>query len=675
LAAFLQLPKGRASLDVLKMAREELMLPLRAAINKAKKENASVRRENIRVTQNGQARNVHVEVIPLKNLKGRCFLILFECGEGREAGRAVAQPPALKPLPKREEARRTSALERELAETRDYLQTLQEQYEAANEELQASSEETQSTNEELQSVNEELETSKEELESSNEELITVNEEMGTRNTELSRVNADLRNLHVSINTAILLLGRDLTIRHFTPMAQKQFNLLATDVGRPLSGVRHRLAFPGLESFIAESISTVSPREQEVQDEAGNWYSLRVRPYLTVDNKIDGAVLVLVDISELKQKERKIQEARQFAQAIINEVPPLLILNSDLRVQSANKAFYRTFHVIAGETENCLLYDLGNGQWNIPALRMLLEEILPRQGLVENYEVAHEFERIGPRTMLLNARQIEAMQMILLSIVDITERKKTELALQQVRAELENTVKERTVSLRETVQELEAFSYSMVHDMRAPLRAMNTFAHLVHENYSRQLDEQGREYLARIFSSAERLDQLIRDVLNYSRTLRDQAPLSPVNLDELMPELLATYPDWRAGQSELNIEGPLGVVLGHKALLAQCFSNLIGNALKFVAPEVRPRVRIWAESRDHRVRINIQDNGIGIAAEHRQRVFGMFQRINPASEYVGTGIGLAIVRRAVERMHGQVGFQSEVRTGSTFWFELPKGDDQ
>ena len=205
-------------------------------------------------------------------------------------------------------------VERELTETREYLQSVQEQYEAANEELQASNEEVTSANEELQSMNEELETSKEELESSNEELTTVNEEMVNRNRELSQLNSDLNNLQVSINTPILVLGRDLKIRRFTPLAEKVFNLLAGDVGRPLSSIRHNLAFPGLEEFITATIRTLSPQEREVQDNAGNWYVLRVRPYLTVDSKIDGAVVVLVDVNVLKETERKIRQALDFARS-------------------------------------------------------------------------------------------------------------------------------------------------------------------------------------------------------------------------------------------------------------------------------------------------------------------------------------------------------------------------
>ena len=216
----------------------------------------------------------------------------------------------------RADVRRIAELERELAETRDYLQSVQEQQDASNEELQTSSEEMQSTNEELQSINEELETSKEELESTNEELVTLNDETGQRNAELHRLNGDLNNLHLSVNMAIVSLGRDLAIRNFTSLANKIFNLLPTDMGRPLRGVKHNLDFADLERWLAEVIESGSVREQEVQDNDGYWYCLRARPYVTLENKIDGAVLVVVDIDLLKRTEQEMMEARNFAQSVV-----------------------------------------------------------------------------------------------------------------------------------------------------------------------------------------------------------------------------------------------------------------------------------------------------------------------------------------------------------------------
>ncbi|MGH8759619.1 MAG: PAS domain S-box protein, partial [Burkholderiales bacterium] len=359
-------------------------------------------------------------------------MIVFEAAErlpldklpkpGSRAGTAVdahgqaARDPA---------AHRIAELEAELGETRDYFQALQEQHDAANEELQASSEEVQSANEELQSINEELETSKEELESTNEELNTVNEEVARHNVELNRLNSDLKNFYLSLNQAIVLLGRDLTIRRFTPPAERVFNLLATDVGRPLSATKHNLNYPDLEQLITEVIHTVSAREREVRDKAARWYSLRVRPYLTLDNKIDGAVLMLVDIDALKRSEQDTKTARDHAEAILRTAPdPLLVLHADLKVNTANEAFYKTFKVIPVATEGRLIYELGDGQWNIPKLRELLEDVLPRKRSFDNFEVTHDFATIGRRTMLLDARKLSDAEdrpaRILLGIQDITE---------------------------------------------------------------------------------------------------------------------------------------------------------------------------------------------------------------------------------------------------------------
>ena len=434
--AYLEPPLGKASFDILKMAREGLILPLRAAITKAKREHKPVRRDDVRVRHDGGTRAIALQVIPLRNVKEPCFLILFE--EAGTSPTGVAQvPTARAPANKREVATRVAELERELAETRDYLQSMQEQNEAATEELQASSEELQSANEELQSINEEMETSKEELESTNEELTTINDEMVSRNGELNRLNADLNNVQVNIHTAILLLSRDLTIRRFTPAAIKLFNLTASDIGRTIGSIRHNLDLPTLETLLADVVDTVSLHEADVQDKHGCWYSLRARPYLTLDNKIDGVVLVLSDIDSVKSSERAVAGERDYAEAILRTAPvPLLVLCDDLRVNTANEAFYDTFRVEPAATEERLIYEIGGGQWNIPELRALLEDIIPRNKVFNGFEVTHDFVGIGPRTMLLNARRLDsedrAPERILLSIEDISARKAAEEVLRQNR---------------------------------------------------------------------------------------------------------------------------------------------------------------------------------------------------------------------------------------------------
>lgn len=264
--------------------------------------------------------------------------------------------------------------------------------------------------------------------------------------------------------------------------------------------------------------------------------------------------------------------------------------------------------------------------------------------------------------------------------DVDEQRRTE-------ERLERMVEERTAKLREMVAELEAFSYSIAHDMRAPLRAMQGFSDILLTDYASQLDPAGQNFLQRIASSAGRMDNLIQDTLNYSRVLRAELPMEPVNLRTLVRGIIDTYPTLMPDKADITLEGELPVVLGNEAMLTQVFSNLLGNAVKFVAQGIKPKIRVWAEdvnlprrspaspmlkelSQSHKtVRIFVQDNGIGIEPAQHERIFAIFQRASRG--YEGTGIGLAIVKKAVERMGGEVSLQSEPGRGSTFWIELKK----
>jgi PAS domain S-box-containing protein len=246
--------------------------------------------------------------------------------------------------------------------------------------------------------------------------------------------------------------------------------------------------------------------------------------------------------------------------------------------------------------------------------------------------------------------------------DITEKVRA-------RETLERIVAERTAQLRDTVAELEAFSYSIAHDMRAPLRAMNGYARFLEQDFAGLLPDQGKEFLRRIWSGANRLDRLITDVLNYSKISRGELSVETVELDKLTREIIDSYPNLSQPGGTILIEGVLPPVIGNAAALTQCLSNLISNAIKFVPDGKKPQVRIGAETERDIVRICVQDNGIGISEEGQKRIFRMFQRLNPAAEFEGTGIGLTIVRKAVERMGGRIGVRSEPGAGSVFWIEL------
>src|SRR6266545_1513448 len=435
-APYLEQSPDRATRNLLKLAREGLLVALREAVDKARRDESPVRKENLRVKYDGATGDVNLEVIPLKHSPSqeRYFLILFETAEAADQGGGRRAGDRRR----KSEERQIKQLSQELAAARDYLQSVIEEYEATNEELQSASEEAQSSNEELQSINEELETSKEELESANEELITLNEELNNRNAELGRLNSDLVNLLGSVQMPILMLDGQLRIRRFTPAAEKLLNLIPTDVGRPIGDLKLNLDCPDLEHLITEVIDTVSVREVETRDGAGRWHWLRVHPYKTLEKKIDGAVVALVDIDALKKIEREIEAARDYAEAIIGATrDPLLVLRADLKVESANDAFYKTFKVKPAETEGRLIYELGRRQWDIPQLRLLLEDIIQRNSSFNDFEVAQKFPGIGKRSMLLNARRLDSREggpmRVLLGVEDVTERREAELALAQLAA--------------------------------------------------------------------------------------------------------------------------------------------------------------------------------------------------------------------------------------------------
>jgi two-component system CheB/CheR fusion protein len=279
------------------MLREGMMAEVRAAITGAKSDNNVRVSDEIHVVEGDTLRSVRAEVIPFKVPPSgvRFFLVLFQ-----ESTQAVG-PPALPPAARPTDEDQVARLQHELGAIREYLQSVIEEQESTNEELKSANEEILSANEELQSTNEELQTAKEEAQSANEELATVNEELRSRNAELARVNGDLLNLIGGVNIPIVMVGRDLRVRRITPQAEKLFNLIPSDIGRPIGDFRTNLELGDLPALIAGVIDSLTPYEGALQDNAKRWYSLRIRPYVTVDNKIDGASIVLVDIDAVLQQ--------------------------------------------------------------------------------------------------------------------------------------------------------------------------------------------------------------------------------------------------------------------------------------------------------------------------------------------------------------------------------------
>ncbi|MEO3432790.1 chemotaxis protein CheB [Inquilinus sp. CAU 1745] len=432
---YLEQPTGEPTKDLMAMAREGLVAKLRGAVREAMATNQPVATKAL-IRRNGRSCPVAVTVSPLpSSSRGGDLLVTFE-EEKSNGGPAPAEDSG-----RRDPAEISSGerdLQEELSAVRAELQNTIEHLETANEELKASNEEATSMNEELQSTNEELETSKEELQSFNEELNTVNSQLQHKIGELENTTNDLNNLLAGSETATLFLDTDLRIKWFAPATRELFNLVSSDIGRSVADFARKFADEDLLRDAEAVLGKLTGIDAEVSSDSGRWYLRRMLPYRTRDNRIAGVVITFGDITERKQAADAVNEARIYSEAIVSTIrQPLLVLNGDLRVQSANSAFYDQFDAIRGETEGRLVYELGNGQWDIPRLRELLQDVLTHDQAVVDFEVEHDFTDLGRRCMLLNARRMARNggrgELILLAIEDITERSGAEAAARRLAA--------------------------------------------------------------------------------------------------------------------------------------------------------------------------------------------------------------------------------------------------
>ncbi|MEQ1529395.1 MAG: chemotaxis protein CheB [Methylococcales bacterium] len=414
---YLRPAPGQASLNIVEMAREGLELELRSAIRLASTEGTPTLNRQMPVKTNGDFSMVDLSVRPIPDSSGtqNSFLLVSFQDLIGSVGK-----PGRKRVTKPTEFGRIESLERDLAYLKENYQASIEEQQASNEELKSANEEMQSTNEELQSTNEELETSKEELQSVNEELITVNAELQAKIEQLAGMQNDMKNLLDNTNIGTVFLDEHMIIRRFTREATAIYRLVPADVGRPLGDINSNLENAELLTKAQAVLESLVPIEQEVRTHDGAWYLVRIQPYRTLENIIEGVVLTFTDISKRIAAETAVQLARNLAESVVDTIrEPLLVLDGDLRVVSANRAFYQYFQVLVADTVGRKVFDLGNSQWNIPALRDLLEILLPRDQSIEGYVVEHDFPVIGHHKINVNARRIVSKAneppLILLSI--------------------------------------------------------------------------------------------------------------------------------------------------------------------------------------------------------------------------------------------------------------------
>ncbi len=404
---YLEPASGEASLNLLKMAKAGLDTELRILFKKCEKSGKPARKENISLRKSRERPEFAIEIIPLKlHEHAKYFLVLFDdCLKTNVRPAAIVRPPRTVDAKSRE--LEMERLKEELVSTREYLQSIIRDQDTSNEELQAANEEVLSSNEELQSTNEELETAKEELQSTNEELTTVNDELSQRNNLLLETNNDLNNLLVSVNIPIIIVGSDLRIRRFNPMVERVLNVISADVGRRISDINPNVNIPDLENLIAETIRSVQTMEREVQDRRGHWYSLRVRPYRTANNTVDGAVLIFVEIAgpvrSTALASPDSMETRSLEETITQ---PVIFLDGQMCVRTCNHAFASLFQIQERGILNINFFEILDSAWSTPMLKAMMAEVYAKNIHLDDYQFEREFPKIGRQMLLLNARRVE-----------------------------------------------------------------------------------------------------------------------------------------------------------------------------------------------------------------------------------------------------------------------------
>jgi len=668
---YLDHPTGQATLNLLNMIDTEFSARLRLMLRSVAQKNEPATLERVPFRGEDSASLAKVTIIPVPARKSgeRLFAVIFE--EVRGSQGTPPSPVSAEAGPKDDSL--IAQLEAELTALKDEFRSSIDEYETSAEELKAANEEVMSINEELQSTNEELETSKEEIQAVNEELNTVNNELNLRMAELKETNDDLANLLNASDIGTIFLNSAFCIKRFTPSAQNLLNLIPADLGRPISHLSHGFIGLDLVADAEKVVQNLSVIEKEVQTAAGQWYEMQCLPYRTLENKIDGVVFTFTDVTRLKHSEQTMLEARDYAENIINTTrESLLVLDPQLKVVSANRAFHETFQVSPEETENCLIYELGNHQWDIPRLRELLEEILPRDTHFENFEVEHNFPVIGPKVMSLNARRIydkerTSVRLILLAIRDLPESERAAKERKRLEEQLRQAQK---------MESMGTLAAGIAHDFNNILNIIQGYASVLRGHAAK--NDEIADSLNVINETTKRGAALVRQLLTLARKTEPKLELTNINtvIEELTKLIRETFPKTIQVTLELNRELP--PVMADPNEIPQALLNLCVNArdampdggklLLRTKTVDRKSLREYGEAKAERyVCIEVSDTGIGMDEGTQVRVFEPFFT---TKESRGTGLGLAVVYGIVKNHNGFIQVESTPMHGATFRLYFP-----
>jgi two-component system, chemotaxis family, CheB/CheR fusion protein len=670
---YLTHPRGDASLKLYDMIDNSHSLVVRLAVERAARENQIVKLQLREFKRDSDGQTVELTIRPVNepNSNKRLIAVIFEI-----AAKTGEAPAAHSEATNESDV--VSQLEADNQRLKYDLQSAIESFQITHEEFTAANEEVLAVNEELQSANEELETSKEELQSVNEELITVNSQLNAKVEELSQANDDLANFLNTSEVGTLFVDRAHCIRRFTPSLTKILNLIALDVGRPLNHISNKLVNIDLVAIGDTVLKNLSSYEEEVTTTDGVWYMLRCIPYRTLENVIDGVVFTFTDVTRLKESQQAMLHARNFAEDTVNTVQTsLLVLSNELKVISANRAFYQTFKVSPEKTQGRPIYELGNGQWNIPRLMEILRDLLRTDTYVEKFEVKHEFPEIGSKVMSINARRITGSESqnvlsILLAIDDVTEQRQAEAEREWLEGELRQAQKMESVG---------TLAAGIAHDFNNILNIVQGYGFVLRDLGAK--NELIAESVTAILDATQRGATIVHQLLTLAR--KTEPKFEMLKIDSLLNEMIhlfrQTFP--KTIEIKLELSAYTLPVMADRNQMHQALLNLCLNArdampdsgtltLKTTAWERNSLPNAAELKAEHYVCIEVRDTGIGMDEQLLTRIFEPFFTTKGTGR--GTGLGLAVVYGVVRHHNGFIQVNSKPGEGTSFRIYLPALED-
>ncbi|MBB6143083.1 two-component system CheB/CheR fusion protein [Silvibacterium bohemicum] len=658
-APYVELTPGAVSWSLSRVLRDEIAAEVKAAVERAIRENVPIVVSSSITTDDDDNETVNIEVLPITSASARtrCFLVLFS--RNREPNRErIIDQIVLPELTGDGKERIIGQLRQDLTSTKFHLQSLVEERDARNQELVSANEEIQSANEELQSTNEELETTKEELQSANEELQTVNEELQQRNAILTQTGNDLTNLLNSVNMPLLMLTEDLKIRQFTPPMEKLLSIRAADIGRSISEIRLQLSVNDIEPILEDVLDTLGTREIEVQDRENKWHLLRVRPYRTAENKIEGLVVLLVDIDQLRSSQQELRDTRDFANSVMQSVPvAVVVLEQDCSIRTVNKAFREMSQMKDSELTGRSMPDLVSLLWGVNDFKKRLEE-LPRAESGSVLEFEHRSTTAQAKILLIKGQSlpVDGHRVLLLTLEDITLRRRAEQEITQQQEALQTEVEIKSKTLaraQDELRELAAHLFTMQEDERQRV------ARELHDDVSQRLtmlemlcaklEETGGSELPVIRQEVRSLNSDVREISHR---------LHPAILSDLgLPQAIkALVEDFRQRESMPATYFDTGVSGEIPPAIATALYRITQEALRNVSKHAGgTHVKVELNQVDGTLRLQVRDFGIGFDQD---------------SEFPSRGLGLISMEERARIAGGTFSIASALGDGTKIAVEIP-----